>query len=709
MSAARERGGRRAPLRRLLALAIALTAALPITALPNSPSAATVVTDTPTLELLAAPSASGAVLDGQALSVRVTLSNTGGRATGPLRVELRLDGARVVAVDELSTWFTVETEQSSPVLDDRVIAARASVGALEPGDSAVLDLAVPANSPLWGGPFGARLVEVVAADGQNWRAFDRTAVVWVPGDTVPPVAATTFVQPLTTPGESAGLLSAETLAAVTAESGALTRTLAASTGRAVLLAIDRRVIASITALGDDAPASALDFLDRLRSVPNESFLLPWADADPVAPLAASGVTLPQPEGTGRLVTEVLGGDPVATPSPSDDPSEGPDDVETVAATQSIADLLTVVPTLDGVIWPERSGFSADAVDAVAAEGTRVIVTPSSALESSAAVQRYGETVLLRADEALAEAAQAAVSAASQQQFDRAIARVSALIAAAAAQSPGSPALITLDREAPRVNDRLLDTLVQTISLPWSTAATTSAAIARPASDAVVRDLALDESREAAVAAALEAESADRQFADIALAPALIADVRRLELLGALSLGWGEGSVEALRGFVSESQALRASVQVVESSAILLLTDRATLPVTVQNDLDVAVRVFVRVDPDTAQLRVLDSAVEAVVEPRSQARALVPVESLTNGDVDITVTVRDAQGRVLSEPTRVSLSLQAGWETAGTIIVAAAVAVLFIVGIVRDLRKRRRRSADSAEQTDRPDSPRKDPV
>jgi hypothetical protein len=66
-----------------------------------------------------------------------------------------------------------------------------------------------------------------------------------------------------------------------------------------------------------------------------------------------------------------------------------------------------------------------------------------------------------------------------------------------------------------------------------------------------------------------------------------------------------------------------------------------------------------------------------------------VESLTNGEVDITVTVRDAQGKVLSEPTRVALNLQAGWETAGTIIVAAAIAVLFVVGITRDLRKRRR--------------------
>ncbi|MDO9590869.1 MAG: DUF6049 family protein, partial [Microcella sp.] len=312
------------------------------------------------------------------------------------------------------------------------------------------------------------------------------------------------------------------------------------------------------------------------------------------------------------------------------------------------------------------------------------------------VQRHGDLVLLRADDSVASAARTAAAAPSQQQFDRAIARVSALLASAAAIEPGAPAIVALDRTMATGNDRVLDTIAQTISLPWTTASTVSASLAQPAVRATIVDLPAADGRRSAVAAALTAETADRQFAQIALTPALIADTRRLDLLAALSLGWGDDSLDALRGFVVESQRLRSSVQVVESSAILLLTDRATLPVTVQNDLDVAVRVFVRVDPDTAQLRVLDENVEALIEPRSQARVLVPVESLTNGEVDITVTVRDAQGRVLSDATRVSLNLQAGWETAGIIIVAIAVAVLFIVGIVRDLRKRRRRSANAAD-------------
>ena len=700
------------PACRATAAAAGLLATLVVGLLPAPTIAAATVTDTARVEVLAAPSASGTVLEGQALSVSVTLSNTGSRATGPLEVELRLDGARAADPAEVSAWFTGADRLDQPSLDAGSTAARASVGALEPGASAVLDLVVPAGSAVWRGPFGARLAEVAVGDRGTWLALDRTAVVRVPVASTIPVAATTFVVPIATPGEPTGLLSAETLERVTAESGSLTRTLAASAGRPVLLAVDPRVLASIRVLGAAAPSSALDFLERLEAAPNERFLLPWADADPLAPLDATQQLLPLPDGTGLLAGEPFAADVEAdsTTAPSPQPSGPPDGPAAEQATTPIADLIDLVTTFDGALWLERPGLGEAALDALVDDGARLAITPSSALEGDDVVQRHGALVLLRADEALAAAARQAAAASSQQQFERAMAHVSALLAAGAADSPGAPAVIALSREAQPGGDRLLDTIARTVSLPWSTGSTASSAASRTSTTAVVIDAPEEASRRSAVESALSAERADRQFAQIALTPALLSDTRRLELLAALSQGWGEASVEALQGFVAESQQLRSSVQVVESSAILLLTDRATLPVTVQNDLDVAVRVFVRVEPDTAQLRVLDPDVEATVEPRSQTRTLVPVESLTNGEVDITVTVRDAQGRVLSDPTRVALNLQAGWETAGTIVVAIAVALLFIVGIIRDLRKRRRRAADSATQTIiRPDSPRKDSV
>ncbi|MFN4002469.1 DUF6049 family protein [Microcella sp.] len=695
MSVERERAPRPA----LLTLARAGAAAAIATALAMAPlpviepggAARAATTDAPAevaIDLLAAPSATGIVRAGDDLSVRVTVTNAGEQPTGAISVALGLDAARSATAAELAAWFDGVTVASS---DQRV--ATASLSSLDPGASAVLDLIVPAERAALSGPFGARLAVVRATIDDEVAAVDRTAVVWVPSATTVPEAATTFVAAISTPGESAAFLDADALAAYTAEAGALTRTLDAVAGRPVLLAIDPRIIASIRRLGADAPATATAFLERLSNAPNESFVLPWADADPIATIAAQGVPLPETEGTG-VVDATTANVEGASPSPSPEP--GP--------TVTLDELTAWPATLDGWNWLDHGALSADGLPVLAEAGTRVLVAPAAALGSAAAVQRGGEITLVRTDDALAASARDASLAVSQQRFDRSMARVSSLLAATASAEPGIPTLIALSRGQLAGTDRLIDTIAQTVALPWARGAEASAALSRPAAEAVVGAAGADDARAQAVRSALEAEAADRVFAGIAVTPAAITDIRRLELLAALSQGWGERSTEALRGFTSDSIALRSSVQVVESSAITLLADRASLPVTVQNDLDVAVRVFVRVEPDTAQLRVVDPRVETLVEPQSQTRALVPVESLTNGQVDIAVSVRDAEARVIGTPTRVSLNLQAGWETAGTIAVAIALLALLIAGIVRDVRKRRRRAQSDDAVVEAQDAP-----
>lgn len=688
MSAERERRGPRALALLLRPLAtVALTAGFAL-----APLAAPVMTDAArsattddtgavSLQLVAAPAASGIVRPGEPLSVRVTVSNDGDRPSGPIALALSVDGEHAVDAAELAVWF----DGGALDADDRAVAS-ATLSSLEPGASAVLDLIVPAGTPVLSGAFGPRLAtvraELAEADADAAVIADRTALVWMPDATAVPVAGTTFVAAITTPGETAAFLPAETLERYTAEGGALTRTLDAVAGRPVLLAIDPRIIASIRLLGAQAPDSATAFLARLQAAPNESFLLPWADADPVATITAASTPLPLPEGAGSATVDP---EDEATPSPSPSPE------------QSVAlDELTAWPaTFAGVSWAGTGTVTAEAVAVLSQQGTGVLIAPGSSFDHAAPVQQLDDVRVLRADDALSAAARDASLAVSQQRFDRAMARVSALLAANAGGESGIPALIALGRDRLAGSDRLLDTIAQTVALPWSTGTAASDVLARTAVDGAVVEPALDDERLGAVSAALTAETDDRVFATIAVTPEAITDVRRLELLAALSLGWGARSVDALQGFVAQSAELRASVQVVESSAITLLADRASLPVTVQNDLDVPVRVFVRVEPDTAQLRVIDPRVETLVEPRSQTRALVPVESLTNGQVDITVTVRDAESRIVGAPTRVALNLQAGWETAGTIAVAVALVLLLTVGITRDIRKRRRRRVEAA--------------
>ncbi|MEN9620909.1 MAG: hypothetical protein RL499_1102, partial [Actinomycetota bacterium] len=646
MSAERERGGRRA-LSRLSRLGAAMALSLGLTVLAAVPSLGatavrTAATDGSalTIELIAAPAASGIVRSGDSASVRVTITNTSDSPSGDLVVGLDVDGTTPATADNLAAWFSGATVATTST---RVASARVST--LEPDASAVLDLIVSDADTVFSGAFGPRLASISAssADAAPDAAalsVDRTAVVWVPASGTPPVAATTFVAAIATPGEPEAFLSAEVLATYTAPGGGLTRTLDAVAGRPVLLAIDPRVIASIRLLGTDAPADATVFLNRLLAAPNESFLLPWADADPLVTIAAASSALPRPEGTGSDGATVVAAD--ATPSPTPSPE------------QSVTlDELTEWPaTLSGVAWAEAGALTAEALAVLNDDGTDVLLVPGSSLEQTAPVQQLDELSVVRADDALSTAARDASLAISQQRFDHAMARVSALLAASASAEPGIPSIITLSRDRLAGTDRLLDTIAQTVALPWATGATVSDALRTPAVASAVVAPTADEPRLDAVRDALSAEADDRTFASIAITPSAITDTRRLELLAALSLGWGEGSVDALRQFVRDSAALQSSVQVVESSAITLLADRASLPVTVQNDLDVAVRVFVRVDPDTTQLRVLDSRVETLVEPRSQTRALVPVESLTNGQVDITVTVRDADNRIIGTPTRV---------------------------------------------------------
>ncbi len=658
------------------------------------------------LSILSAPSGAGLVRQGDDYRVRVTLTNTGEAPTGDLTVSLHVSGATAASRDELAAWFADDAaDDPADIPSDAATVVTETLSSLAPGSSAVLDLAVAGERPGLSGAFGARTALVTAqGDGGTITVADRTALVWVPSAGTVPSVNTTFVAALSTPGNRSALLSADDVNALTSEAGDLTRLLDAVAGRPVLVGIDPRVIASIRALGTSASADALAFLDRLERLPNETFLLPWADADPVSTLAAAGVPLPAPEGGGAALTPDNSGpgdEPSASPtlSSTGDETEGTgsaDDSAAAASAAALAELSDWPVSLTGWSWLGAEGLDVETLDALAESGTSTAVVPSSAIGGEPVVQ--SAAVLLGADDALATAAHSASLADSQQVHDAGLARVGALLAATARD--GAPfALIELSREELARSDRLVSTIAQTIMLPWADSADASSARANPAVQEDLNGESIDDLRATAIDDALDAERADRRFAEIAESPSFITDVRRLELLAALSQGWGERSAIELDRFVVASGELRRSVQVVESSAILLLADRTSLPITVQNDLEVPVRVFVRVDPDTGRLRVLDSNVETLVEPQSQTRAVVPVESVTNGDVRITVSVRDAEGREIGTPTRVALDLQAGWETLGVLIVGGATLLLLVVGITRDLRKReRRREAERLERT-----------
>jgi hypothetical protein len=68
---------------------------------------------------------------------------------------------------------------------------------------------------------------------------------------------------------------------------------------------------------------------------------------------------------------------------------------------------------------------------------------------------------------------------------------------------------------------------------------------------------------------------------------------------------------------------------------------------------------------------------------------VPVQSISNGVVDVTVTLASGTGVEIGNPRTLELNVQAGWETPITIGIAVIVVVIFGVGVARTIVRRRK--------------------
>lgn len=699
MSAERVRGGSAAPatpVRALLATLLLLLLALPVGTAAAAPSLRPTTTATPesdasALTVSAAPQQSGIVTPEGALTVRVVATNVSTTATPAATAALSIAAGAPVGSEVLAAWFGEGDADVRPAP-----IATVAIPPLEPGSAASVELQVAADAAGLAGEWGPRPIEVAISDGQAVLGTARSAVVWVPEGATPPVATVATAVPLTAPGFDGAFIPADDLAVLTAPGGLLVRTLDAVAGRPVAIGVDPRIIASIRILGTTAPESAIAFLDRLSLVPNDTFALAWADADPLATAQARGVPLPPVEGAGGAIDPSVLEPDAEADDPSAEPSADPSAEPSASPAPSGA---PVVPTLEelaawphdieSIAWPREGSVTAEALGVAASAGTETVILGSAAIEGGAGLVGSVDGLrVLRSDDALSREARAAVDAATEQEWQSAVARASSLIAASSAADAARVPLMTLSRERLGNSLRLLDLLGAIEALPWARGGSLAAASAASGPAVSIVDAPISEERAIEVGRMLDAEAADREFAAVAVEPSLITDTRRLELLAALSLGWDAEASEAAARFLAASDELRSSIQIVESTTITLLSDRTSLPVTVQNGLDVAVRVLVHVDSATARLRVLEPRVEAVIEPQSQTRALVPVQSLTNGEVTITVSLLDPEAREIGAPTTVQLNLQAGWETAAIVVLGVLVGGMLVFGIARDIRRRR---------------------
>jgi hypothetical protein len=530
-----------------------------------------------------------------------------------------------------------------------------------------------------------------------------------------PVSVAVIV-PLTVPPGTTGLIDSATLAAYTAPDGLLTAQLDAVAGTAAAIGLDPMIPASIRVLGSTAPPEALDWLDRLASVPNETFLLAYADADPAVAAAAGALDLLTPSSFDQVIDPANFG-PAVTAPPTAEPQPGstdgveptPDPTPTEPTDAgppplpTLDDLLAWPTTLPTIAWPADTTVTAEAAAALADAGyDDVIVTDDNVTAVQQALVDLDGVVGVVQHAEVTEALRDATTAVTDLGLQGSLSELGNVIDATAAAAPGRTLVATLDRYSEGDTWRIDEVLASLDLRASAQVVTLSEVLEGPIADADLVAPAID-THLARIAQLVAAERAEVAFSTVADVPLDLTAPRRLELLALLGVGWTAVELDwdtPATAFLTRSQQIRAGVQVADSTDLFLAGDSANLPLAVTNALPVPVTVYVTVVPDRPLLSVRETHVEVSVAPDSSSPVPVPVQSIANGDVNVRVTLTSADGATVGSPRFVKVILQAGWETAGTAIFVALVALMFGGGLVRSILKRRKAGSagDAAGET-----------
>lgn len=302
-----------------------------------------------------APASAGQLAPGADLPVVIDVVNKTDTERGPGELVVSFDTSTLDSRAEFGAWTDPAASSNEPEPSDE--ALRVDVGAVPAGEVVTVEANVPAASIRLDdtAEFGPRGIAVqYVVDGAP-AAQGRSSVVYATTPDAQPTPLSVVV-PIVPPLGSPSVLGAEYLASLTAPDGQLTELLDAVEGTSATVAIDPRILVSIRALGENAPGSAAAWLERLVGLENQSFELPYADADltlqrqaglaqPLELLDASFAVGPVeesvPDGADDTVDATAEPEPTSessTPSPSDSAATG--DAPTAPTTDDATDAAT---------------------------------------------------------------------------------------------------------------------------------------------------------------------------------------------------------------------------------------------------------------------------------------------------------------------------------------------------------------------------------
>lgn len=574
--------------------------------------------------------------------------------------------------------------------------------------------------------FGARRIAAEYTAGETF-AVARSAITWYPDFEQVPVSVS-VAMPVTVPKSTDGILSAAVLAAATSVDGTLTQQLDAAEDHNVAVAVDPRIIASIRILGENAPSAATAWLQRLEALRNETFALPYADADVtglrqagsdgiLAPISLDqsvksenfpGAETPAPTPT---ATPGQPSGPSSTATPSDDATTdaGSGTSETTETLPTTEQLLDFPYSMDSIAWPADGTVTAADLTALqrADKDTTIVSSGNTSAGANATIsasEKIGDDHVLVSDESMSSLLRDAATAPDRQSWSSAMSELTATLATSARDGGTTgPILLTLGRDWPSDSTRLSQTLDALESTAWVAPADLSTTSKAVAGSLTLNSASTGADRIAQLKRLVQGEQGLSAFATILDTPTELTAPARLRLLALASNAW-RGDDEGLTAAVDARTAAWAKqtteVGIVDSSSLTLLGDRSSLPVSIRNSSDYPVTVHLAVQPSNSALRIVRNDIVVEIQPDSSTRATVPVQSVANGKVELTMSLSSPTGVAVAQPATVELNVQAQWETVITAAAAVALIAIFGFGIFRSIRKRiRRRNGELDDEDD----------
>ncbi|WP_025159261.1 DUF6049 family protein [Leifsonia aquatica] len=694
--------------------AAASAAPAPTAARSNSAPMATATDSGSGLTASVTTDNAGVLVAGQDLVVSVTVSNTTDAPVSTGTVAVWLDPRAQTSRGALTDWLG----SADPVTGSTALG-QATLPPLESGSSTVVTVTIPAAAV----PFGTRpdsavfgVGATVAAGSANAEA--RGSVVWSAADTGTR-SDVGVVMPIVSPSTADGLISEADLTTYTAANGVLTRDLDGLDGHsAVTVGIDPMIIASIRALGNAAPATAIDWLVRLEALPNETFSLGYGDADPTGQIQAGATGPLQPTSLGYALdaknfspTPTSVGQPAptattkttgSTPTPTPTPTSGP-------ALPTLEDLTAWDFTLAGIAWPGDQTTRAADIAPLAASGLSTVLvsgdnTNAGDLDSTpnAAVTTAGSQVVA-SDQRLSDALRSAISAPSDVAWNTAMAKLNAQLQLISAEGGDARhLLIGLDRSWPSSGTQLKRTLDSLFSSPWASPSTLVSVRSAPATSGLaLTDAPESQTRIDSIRALMSDETSLGAFSSVLDAPETLTGQVRAQLLTLLAVSWQNPRTDWTTAVAASQKATVKtlhSIRILPTENINLVSAQGSIPFTVSNELTgEAATVVLTAAPSNSRLEIDDTATKRIPQD-SRATLLVPVKAkVGNGQVVISLHLYSPTGVPIGDPTSVTVDVHADWEGLGALILGILLVLLFGFGIVRNIlrrRKERRQEADT---------------